>query len=317
MSMSGFSIVTQFTGRSLLAPVLALLVALSGFSLQAVADSSGEQLASYYDRQMAISGGIAYGWSGSERPTAMVAEVVQVGVGKDSYYALRKNGTLLTWSGSPANAVVLMRDVVGFAAGSSGWLAINRTWTLWHGTGAAREPPRKIAERVMAAALGDGADYYITLSGDLYVRGLAHRGQYGDGRLTSSSDFVKTAEKVVAVKAHTGHALYLDKSGEVFGTGGNVNGPLSAHGLGDKATSWGHVFSGAKGIATGASHSVAIREDGSLWAWGSGFAVEPTKIAERIVTVAAGNGTTFALAADGKLWAWEGGHGPRLITLGR
>jgi alpha-tubulin suppressor-like RCC1 family protein len=211
----------------------------------------------------------------------------------------------------------LMRDVVGFAAGSSGWLAINRTWTLWHGTGATREPPRKIAERVLAAAVGDGADYYVTLAGQLYVRGLAHRGQYGDGRLAASSDFVKTAEKVVAVKTHSGHALYLDQSGEVFGTGGNVNGPLSTHGLGDKASSWGPIFSGAKGIATGASHSAAIRKDGSLWVWGRGFAVEPTRIAERIATVAAGNGTTLALATDGKLWVWDGGQGPRLITLGR
>jgi alpha-tubulin suppressor-like RCC1 family protein len=317
MSMSSFSILAQFSGRALMAPLLGLMATL-GLSFPAIADSSGVQLASYYDRHMAISGGIAYGWTGKERPTAMVADVVQVGVGKDSYYALRKDGTLLTWSGSPANAAVLMRDVEGFAAGSSGWLAINRTWTLWHGTGAAREPPRKIAERVLAAAVGDGADYYVTLAGELFVRGLAHRGQYGDGRLAASSDFVKTAEKVVAVKAQTGHALYLDKSGEVFGTGGNVKGPLSTHGLGDKAASWGRIFTGAKGIATGASHSVAIREDGSLWAWGSGFAVEPSRIAERIVTVAAGSGTTLALAEDGKLWAWEeGGQGPRLISLGR
>ncbi len=314
MSMSSFLILTQFSVRALMAPLLALMASLS---LPALADSSGVQLASYYDRQMAIRGGIAYGWTGKERPTAMVAEVVQVGVGKDTYYALRKDGTLLTWSESPANAAVLMRDVLGFAAGSSGWLAINRTWTLWRGTGAAREPPRKIAERVQAAAVGDGADYYVTLAGELYVRGLADRGQYGDGRLASSSDFVKTAEKVVAVKAQAGHALYLDKSGEVFGTGGNVNGPLSTHGLGDKAASWGRIFTGAKGIATGASHSLAIREDGSLWAWGSGFAVEPTRIAEHIATVAAGSGTTLALAEDGKLWAWEGGQGPRLISLGR
>ncbi|MEF8718599.1 MAG: hypothetical protein V5B44_13080 [Candidatus Accumulibacter necessarius] len=153
------------------------LLALAGVLLSgspARADSSGAQLAAYYDRQMVIRDGIAYGWSGSERPQPMISDVIQVGVGKDSYYALRKDGTLLTWSSSPANAALLMREVVGFAAGSSGWLAINRTRSLWQGSG--REPPRKIAERVIAAAVGDGSDYYIDQAGDLYVRSQANRG---------------------------------------------------------------------------------------------------------------------------------------------
>jgi alpha-tubulin suppressor-like RCC1 family protein len=67
----------------------------------------------------------------------------------------------------------------------------------------------------------------------------------------------------------------------------------------------------------GASHSLAIRDDGSLWAWGSGFGVEPTKIADNIVAVAAGNGSTIALSGDGKVWAWDGGRGPRQIALDR
>ena len=299
------------------APLAGLVVALamSSGAPAVLADSSGEQLAAYYDRHMAIIGGTAYGWIGRERPVPMMSDAVQVGVGKDAYYALRKNGSLLTWSASSANAGVLMRDVVSFAAGQSGWLAINRSRSLWQGSG--REPPRKIAERALAAAVGDGTDYLITPGGDLHVRGLGSRGQYGDGRTTAGNDFVKTAAQVVAVRAHTGHALYLASDGQVFGTGGNINGPLSKHGLGDKAVTWGSIFSGARGVATGASHSLAIREDGSLWAWGSGFAIEPKKIADNIVTVAAGAGSTIALSADGKLWAWDGGRGPRQINLDR
>ncbi|HCZ17692.1 MAG TPA: hypothetical protein PL117_13340 [Accumulibacter sp.] len=300
-------------GRGLLTPLVALLATL-GVGQAAVADSSGERLASYYDRHMAIVGGTAYGWSGSDRPTAMIADAVQVGVGKDAYYALRKDGTLLTWSGSPANAALLMRDVVSFAAGNAGWLAINRGGSLWQGAG--REPPRKVAEKVIAAAVGDGTDYYIKVGGDLYVRGAATRGQYGDGRLAATGDFVRTASQAVVVRAHTGHALYLDKNGQVFGTGGNVHGPLSAHGLGDKANAWGTIISGVKGIATGEAHSAAILDDGSLWVWGRGFAVQPTRVAEGIVTVAAGSGTTIALSADGKLLVWDGGRGPRQVTLG-
>ena len=44
-----------------------------------------------------------------------------------------------------------------------------------------------------------------------------------------------------------------------MGTGGNRFGPLGAHGLGDKADRWGRVFDGARAIATGSRHSLAIR----------------------------------------------------------
>ena len=67
------------------------------------------------------------------------------------------------------------------------------------------------------------------------AKGLAHRGQYGDGRLTATAGFVVTAHDVVTVKAHTGHAVHLARDGVVMGTGGNRFGPLSSHGLGDKA----------------------------------------------------------------------------------
>ena len=115
----------------------------------------------------------------------------------------------------------------------------------------------------------------------MWVKGLAHRGQYGDGRLTASPDFIRTADDAVAVKAHTGHAIYLRRDGMVLGTGGNRFGPLSSHGLGDKADRWGPIFDGARAIATGSRHSLAIRQDGSLWAWGEGFGIEPRKLHRR------------------------------------
>ena len=75
------------------------------------------------------------------------------------------------------------------------------------------------------------------------------------------------ASTVAAVKAHTGHALLLTKTGTVMGTGGNIYGPLGRHGIGDKAISWGAIFENAAAIATGSSHSLAIKADGSLWRW--------------------------------------------------
>ena len=284
-------------------------------STPARADSSAPQLASYYERHMALLGGVAYGWAGRGMPVRMRAGARQVGVSQDAFFALQDDGRLITWGDTPDAAVTLMAGVMGFACGQSGWFAIDRAQVLWQGGGASAAPLR-LADDVATACVGDSADYYVRRNGTLWVKGLAHRGQYGDGRLTATPDFVNTARDAVAVKAHTGHALYLSDSGVVMGTGGNRFGPLGAHGLGDKADRWGRVFDGARAIATGSRHSVAIRTDGTLWAWGEGFGMEPRQILDETAAVAAGNTATLALRADGSLWQWDGGAGPRRLRVG-
>jgi alpha-tubulin suppressor-like RCC1 family protein len=280
----------------------------------ALADSSSRELASYYDRHMALVDGVAYGWLGRGTPRRMRAGVVQVGVSRDAYFALQGDGTLVTWVDTPDAAAPLMRGVSSFAAGQSGWFAIDRDGVLWHGNGAIAAP-RRIADDVTAACIGDSADYFITRDGRLHVKGLAHRGQYGDGRLTETAAFVVTADDAVAVKAHTGHAIHLRRDGVVMGTGGNRFGPLSTHGLGDKADRWGRVFDGAVAIATGSRHSAAIRADASLWVWGEGFRIEPTKLFDNVVAVAAGDSATVLRTADGTLWQSDGGRAPRRLAL--
>src|SRR5688572_25321327 len=114
----------------------------------AFADASGPALASYYDRHMALVDGVAYGWTGRGEAPA-----------------------------------TLMRGLREFAAGQSGWLGIDAAGVLWQGSGTAA--PQRIADNVVAASVGDGADYYVTRDGALWVKGLAHRGQYGDGKLSA------------------------------------------------------------------------------------------------------------------------------------
>ena len=281
-------------------------------------------LASYYDRHMALVDGVAYGWVGRDQPRPLPLAPgqrwVQSGVSRDAYFALQDDGQLWSWSAASQPAVLLMRGVARFAAGASGWFAIDRAGVLWHASAhaSATTPapqPQRVAEDVIAACIGDSADYYITRDGRLFARGLAHRGQYGDGKLTATPGFVATATDAVAVKAHTGHAIHLRRDGAVMGTGGNRFGPLSSHGLGDKADRWGLVFEAAVAVATGSRHSLAIRADGSLWAWGEGFAIAPSRILEKATAVAAGDTATIALTADGTLWQWDGGGVPRRLSL--
>jgi len=290
-------------------------IGMSGTAIPAAADASGPGLAAYYERHMLLRDGVAWGWQGRGTPQRLMAPVRQVGVGRDTYFALRNDGRLLRWTDDPARAAPLMQGVAWFAAGHSGWFAADAAQALWH-AGADGTAPRRVADEVLAACIGDSADYFVTRDGRLWVHGLAHRGQYGDGKLQATPGFVATAADAVAVKAHTGHGIYLRKDGTVLGTGGNRYGPLSSHGLGDKADRWGPIFEGAVAIATGSRHSAAIRADGSLWAWGEGFGIAPRRIHEQVREVAAGDTVTLALDRDGGLWQWDGGVRPRRVAPG-
>lgn len=197
---------------------------------------------------MVLLDGISYGWTGRSPPVRMRARARQVGVSRDAYFALLDDGRPISWGEAHDSAITLASGVAAFASGQSGWFAIDREQVLWHG-GDMLPAPRRVAEDVATACIGDSADYFIRRDGTLWVKGFAHRGQYGDGRLTSTADFVNTARDAVAVGAHTGHALYLSQGGVVMGTGGNRFGPLGAYGLGDKAERWGRLFEGARAIA--------------------------------------------------------------------
>ena len=268
------------------------------------ADSSSPLLAAYYDRQMAIVDGTAYGWENGDAPVAVIGNARQVGVGRRAYYVLTNDGVLRRFlrPGGPAETVA--PGVAAFSAGRSGVMTIRRDSSLWWRPAGDRSA-RKIADAAIHAAVGDGANYYVAPGGGLYVRGAAHRGQYGDGRLRETDDFVRTATGVASVHAHTGHALYLGRDGKAMGTGGNIYGPVGRHGLGDKAVRWSFLLSGAVGVATGSSHSHAILKDGALVGWGREYGPDPVRIMTDVRAVAAGGSVSLALKKDGTLWQWN------------
>ena len=70
-------------------------------------------------------------------------------------------------------------------------------------------------------------------------------------------------------------------------------------------------MSGAKAIATGSSHSLAICSNGTLVAWGRGYDTAPMPILKEVMAIAAGSRTTIALKHDDTLWQWNRGGKPR------
>jgi len=73
-----------------------------------------------------------------------------------------------------------MQGVASFAAGQSGWFAIDRDQVLWYGS-ASTAAPQRIAADVIAACMGDSADYYITQGGTLSAGGASSTARCGNG----------------------------------------------------------------------------------------------------------------------------------------
>jgi alpha-tubulin suppressor-like RCC1 family protein len=297
--------------------ILTVMCLLLGGSLS-YADSTSPRLAAYYDRKMLLCDQTAYQWSGDDDPRPVAKDVIQVGVGSDASYVLTKAGRLLTWGDDLDETQEIFDRVIWFAAGRSGVFAARSDGAFvytarpksWFGEGDLVQP-EKVGASIVTASIGDSADYFVTSDGTLFVKGLAHRGQYGDGKLEPSDTFIPVASEVVAIKTHTGHAILLKKDGTVMGTGGNIYGPLGRHGIGDKAVSWAPIFHEADAIATGSSHSLAVRRDGTLWHWGRDIGLDPKQVLEDVVAGAADQNGSVALLKDGSLWQWRRGQQPK------
>lgn len=80
------------------------------------------------------------------------------------------------------------------------------------------------------------------------------------------------------------------------------------------------LFTGVKAIAAGRSHTTTVRNDGTVWNWGTGSngqlgdgnsgggvaVTTPIQVTglENVTAVADGNGFALALKADGTVWGW-------------
>ncbi len=192
-----------------------------------------------------------------------------------------------------------------------------------------------VCSAASAAALNRiaaGHDYTMAIksSGTLFGWGLNDRGQLGDNTLiakatptpeaTGATDWAIVAASIPFNAATLNHTAAIRSDGTLWAWGDNSNGEVGDGTSGNQrsvptqestaATNW-------VGVAAGENHTVAVRSDGTLWAWGKNNAgqlgdgtfadrVNPTQIgtATNWMAVAAGGDHTVALRFDGTLWAW-------------
>lgn len=231
------------------------------------------------------------------------------------------DGNMVTLSGQTGAVTIraTQAETVGWAAAQERYLtfmveALPQWKSVFTGSGAPGNWTAALREDGTIWTWGSNASANLGISALSFLRRPSQMGTDADWRSLAASE--------------TGYSFAAIKSdGRLFTWGNNSSGQL---GLGHTTTSrtppvlvnsdtdW-------EQVAVGSSHMVALKLDGSLWAWGlnsSGQLGDGTTtstsvpirigIATDWATVATGSASTHALKDDGTLWAWGSNSSGRL-----
>ncbi|HEX8284916.1 MAG TPA: S8 family serine peptidase [Pyrinomonadaceae bacterium] len=188
-------------------------------------------------------------------------------------------------------------------------------------------PPFANVRAVSAGGAGgiyDSHTVALKNDGTVWAWGSSTSGQLGDGtgsNWTTMPVLVYDFGGATGVSAGASHTLAVKTDGTVWGWGSNGGGQLGFLGqFGSQRSRPAQVpgVTGAVAVAAGGGHSLALKSDGTVWAWGgngsgqvgNGSYTERSPDASQVVgltnvkAVAAGPAYSLAVKADGTLWGW-------------
>jgi alpha-tubulin suppressor-like RCC1 family protein len=239
------------------------------------------------------------------------ADWTQTSAGQAHSLGLRANGTAWAWG-----------------AGSSGRLGDDTTNDR-------SSPVSVVGAFTDWVQLGAGRYHSIGLraNGTAWAWGRNLNGQLGDNTTTNRSSPVSVVGSFtdwIQVSAGYLHSLAVRANGTAWAWGYNFYGRLGDDTTTARSspvsviggfTNWTH-------ISAGSGHSLGLRADGTLWAWGyngSGRLGDGTTTSRRSpvsvvggftdwTQISAGYAHNLGVRADGTLWAWGGSGSGRLGT---
>ena len=217
--------------------------------------------------------------------------------------------------------------------------------------------PVQVSDLTGAAAVAGGVYHSLALRGDgtVWAWGDNSYGELGNGQSGGTAGLTVSSDTPVQVQDPTGstfltdvsaiagggwHSLALKSDGTVWAWGDNSYGELGDGQSGYSASTGYQLLSslpvqvidlvGVAAIAGGEYHSLAVKSDGTVWAWGDNTWGElgdgqfgwgtgrvvgsevPIQVhgptgspyLTDVSAVAGGSGHSLALRSDGTVWAW-------------
>lgn len=264
--------------------------------------------------------------------------------------ALRNNGTVWAWGsnwygqlGDGTNTqrttpvqVPGLTGITAIATGGRHTVALKNDGTVWawggggqlgDGTTTDRNTPAQVPGLTGVAAIAAGEMHTVALKNDgtVWAWGRNSYGQLGDGTNGDPLDHATPIQvvglnNIINISAGYGHSVALKHDGTVWAWGQNWYGQLGDGTSTPNQYSTSPVMvpgmTGVTAIAAGVWHTVALKNDGTVWAWGLNSSgelgdgtttdrttpVQATGLSD--VTAIAASRHTIALKKDGTVWTW-------------
>ena len=248
-------------------------------SWQAPIVSGGQNITGYVLQYQAVG---SSSWTTINVAAAATSHTI-TGLTNDQTYRIRLAAKITAGTGDFSNVVLVTphaKPTITNVSPAIGPVAGGQNVTI---TGTNFMPKGK---KIVQTANGNGYSLALSADGTVYTWGRNEYGQLGNGVTATNSPVpvaVKTAgtpmegKTIVQISAKVWYALALASDGTVYSWGFN---------------SWGQLGSGTSGTANNASAPVAVKTAGT-----------PME-GKTIVQVAAGATHSLALATDGTIYAW-------------
>ncbi|MDR4509236.1 MAG: hypothetical protein MRJ65_13595 [Candidatus Brocadiaceae bacterium] len=248
--------------------------------------------------------------------TQKLSNITDITAGFYHSIALKSDGTVWVWgnnetgqlgNGNTENNSIPMHlqglhDIIAIASGNHHNLALQKDGTVWAwgangygqlGNGKMEDFSTLVAvegiSNITAIAAGNNHSFALHSDGTVWAWGYNKYGQLGSGTTSNSSIPLQIIDlkSVIAISAGGYHGIALQSDGVVQAFGYNRSGQL-----GNGTTSNYHYttvkvrgLQDIKTISSGHNHCLALKSDGSVWAWGNnefGQLGDGTKISRKV-----------------------------------
>lgn len=272
--------------------------------------------------------------------------IVSISSGWGQALALKNDGTVWSWgngiygelgnnSHSDTNVPVKvdsLSNVVAVQACGLYSMALKSDgtvwgWGWWNGV-SEDSVPRQVdsLSEVIAIAGGDATAYALKRDSTVWAWGQNSQGQLGNGNHTDSyvPIQVTSLNSIIAIAGAGGYGLALKNDGTVWAWGMNYNGELgngtyTNSNLPIQVNSLNNIIAIAAADDDGQTYeySLALKNDGTVWAWGYNGAGQlgngtyatsnvPIQVStlNNVLSISAGANNAIALKNDSTVWTW-------------